>query len=289
MQKSELGTTGAMISGIGYGGMPLSIQGRPPETLGRKVIHAAIDCGINFIDTADVYCLTDDDIGHNERLIAEALAERRGEEIFVATKGGLRRPNGDWTRDASPRHLREACEQSLRSLRVEQIFLYQLHAPDPNVPFMASIEALAELQQKGKIRHIGLSNVTVEQIRSAQSVIDLVAVQNRLSPFFREALETEVVAECERQSITFLAYSPVGGGRLQKKLPAIPAVKRIAANRGVSPHAVVLAWVRAQGERVVPIPGASKVENVVDSAGAAALALTREEISAITAEEFSTR
>ncbi|MGZ8853908.1 MAG: aldo/keto reductase, partial [Thermoanaerobaculia bacterium] len=129
-----LNQTTEAISEIGFGGMPLSIKDRPPEEVGRAVINAAIDAGITFIDTADVYCLDDSDIGHNERLIASALRERADRDrVRVATKAGLRRPRGEWTLDGSPQHIRDACEQSLRSLGVEQIFLYQLHAVDPRV------------------------------------------------------------------------------------------------------------------------------------------------------------
>ena len=288
MKKLSLGNTGVEISAVGFGGMPLSIQGRPAEHESKAVLNAVIDAGIDFIDTADVYCYDDDDLGHNERLIATALRERGvAEQIHVATKGGLRRPKGEWTRDASPRHLREACERSLRALGVEQIFLYQLHAPDPHVPLEASIETLGELQQKGKIKHIGVSNVTVEQLRVAQDLVDVVSVQNRLNPYFREAIETSVVAECERQKITFLAYSPVGGGRLSKKLPKYLVLQRIAEAHGASPHAVVLAWVRAQGKTVVPIPGSRHVEYVYDSAKAAELELTADEIRQINETEFS--
>lgn len=177
---------------------------------------------------------------------------------------------------------------SLKALGVDQIFLYQLHAPDPGVPFEASVETLAELQQQGKVVHVGLSNVTTDQIAKAQRIIDVVSVQNRLNPYFREAIETGVVAMCEREKITFLAYSPVGGGRLSKRIPEIPAVVRIAKNRGVSPHAVTLAWVRAKGATVVPIPGASKVENAIDSASAATLELTAAEIDQLDRENFPT-
>src|SRR5437763_3630733 len=150
---------------IGFGAMPLSIQGRPPEEQGRRVLHAAIDAGMTLIDTADVYCLDDDDIGHNERLIASALRERDDRDrIRVATKAGLRRPKGAWTNDGSPQHIREACERSLRALGSDQIWLYQFHAPDPRVPFEKSVETFAELQRAGKGKHAGLSNGSIQAI-----------------------------------------------------------------------------------------------------------------------------
>ena len=268
---------------IGFGGMPLSIQGRPPEEVGRRVLQAAIDAGMTFIDTADVYCLDDDDIGHNERLIASVVRGR--DDVNVATKGGLRRPKGAWTNDGSPKHIREACEASLRALGVEQIWLYQFHAPDPRVPFEKSVETFAELQRAGKCKHVGLSNVSVEQIDAASRIVKVESVQNRLNPYFRESLG--VAAECGRRGITFLAYSPVGGGRLAKKLPQFELLQDIAKAHECSVHAVVLAWVRAKGPIVVPIPGARTVEHAVDSAKSVDVELTKDEIERIDATEFS--
>lgn len=288
MRHTTLNHTDERISAIGFGGMPLSIQGRPPEDAGKRVLHAAIDAGITFIDTADVYCLNDGDLGHNERLIASVLRERAdGAAIRVATKGGLRRPGGEWTRDGTPKRLRQACENSLRALGTEQIFLYQFHAPDPSVPFETSVETLAALQREGKCRFVGLSNVSVDQIEAAAKIVDVVSVQNRFNPYFREAVDEGVIAECERRRITFLAYSPVGGGRLSKKIPSFPLLQELAKRYGTSPHGVVLAWVRAHGEMIVPIPGASKVENAVDSAAAADLTLDPEDVKRIDETRFS--
>ncbi len=271
---------------IGFGGMPLSMQGRPPQDVGRKVLHAAIDAGMTLIDTADVYCLDDSDIGHNERLIASVVNTRPDRDrIRVATKAGLRRPHGDWTRDASPKHIREACERSLRALGTEQIWLYQLHAVDDRVPLEKSVETFAELQRAGKCRHVGLSNVSVEQIEKARTIVDIVSVQNRLNPYFRE--NVPVAEYCGENDITFFAYSPVGGGRLAKKLPSFELLQRIASAHGASVHAVVIAWVRAQGKTVVPIPGARTVEHALDSARATKVVLTEEELAEITATEFS--
>ena len=268
---------------IGFGGMPLSIQGRPPEDVGRKVLQAAIDAGMTFVDTADVYCLDEHDIGHNERLVASVVRGR--DDVKVATKGGLRRPRGAWTNDGSPKHLREACEHSLRAMGVERIWLYQFHAPDPSVPFEKSVETFAELQREGKCVHVGLSNVSVEQIDAASRIVTIESVQNRLNPYFRESLD--VAAECGKRGIAFLAYSPVGGGRLAKKLPQFDVLQRIAKAHGRSVHAVVLAWVRTKGPTVVPIPGARTVEHALDSARSVSVALTPEEIAEIDTAEFS--
>jgi aryl-alcohol dehydrogenase-like predicted oxidoreductase len=268
--------------------MPLSTAGRPSEADAVRVLHAALDAGMTLIDTADVYCLDESDVGHNERLIARALREWPGDRgsIVVATKGGLRRPGGRWENDARPDHLRRACEASLKALEAEAIDLYQLHRHDPVVPFADSVGELARLREEGKIRRIGLSNVSVEQIREADRIVPVTSVQNRLSPFFREALEDGVVEYTGRAGLGFLAYSPVGGGRLNRKLPDHPVVADIADSRGVSPHAVVLAWVLARGPNVIVIPGARTAEHAVDSTGAADLVLTAEEDRRIEAAEF---
>lgn len=283
MQRTTLGNNGEPIPVIGFGGMALSIQGRPPEEDGRRVLHAAIDAGMTFIDTADVYCYDDGEIGHNERLIASVVRERK-DEVKVATKAGLRRPKGAWTNDGSPEHIREACEKSLRALGTDRIWLYQFHAPDPRVAFEKSVEAFAELQRDGKFQHFGLSNVSVKQIEQAQRILPVVSVQNRLNPYFRENID--VAEECAKRGITFLAYSPVGGGRLAKKLPKFDVLIELAQLHDRSVHAIVLAWVRAQGKTVVPIPAARKVEHAVDSANAADLTLSADEIAAIDESEF---
>jgi len=286
MQTTTLGSTEERIPAIGFGGMPLSIQERPPEEQGRRVLHAAIEAGMTLIDTADVYCLDDGDIGHNERLIASALRERPDRDaIRVATKAGLRRPRGAWTNDASPAHIREACEHSLRALETERIWLYQLHAPDPKVKFEASVEAFAELQREGKFQHFGLSNVSIAQIETAIAILPVVSVQNRLNPYFRE--NVKVAAYCATQNITFLAYSPVGGGRLAKKLPQFDVLIELAQKYDRSVHAVTIAWVRTKGATVVPIPAARTAEHALDSAAAGDLTLTPTEIAAIDESEFS--
>lgn len=269
--------------------MPLSIEGRPPEPVAIQTIHAALDAGVTLIDTADVYCLSHLDLGHNERLIAAALKTWKGprETILVATKGGMERPDGAWTRNGRPEHLFRACDRSLTNLGVDRIQLYQLHAPDPQVPLRESVEALAELVRRGKVQWIGISNVSIEDIEDARQVHPIETVQNRLSPFFTESLDDDVVQHCVAKQLGFLAYSPVGGGRLNKKLPGHPVVKQIAERRGVSAHAVVLAWVIAQGSTVIPIPGARTPEHAMDSATAAELTLDGADLQAIDAAEFS--
>jgi len=289
MQTRSLGPEAPAVSAVGLGGMPLSIRERPAGHVGERVIHASLDAGVTLIDTADVYCLNDDDIGHNESLIRKALASWSGDRpsVTVATKGGLTRPQGRWERNAHPDHLRRACDRSLQALAVDQIDLYQLHAPDPRVPLTDSVGALAELKSEGKIRWVGLSNVSVDDIKVAEEMVPVVTVQNRLSPFFREALETGIVDYCAERGIGFLAYSPVGGGRLNKKLPGHPVIKTIARRHGVSPHCVALAWVLSRGPNVIPIPGARTVEHALDSTHAPDLVLDAGELATIDDAEFS--
>ena len=269
--------------------MRLSIQERPPEEQGIRVIQAALDAGVTLIDTADVYCLDDNELGHNERLIARALKTWRGnrDSILVATKGGMRRPGGRWEMDGRPEHLRAACERSLRALEVERIDLYQLHVPDPRVPLTETVGALADLQRQGKIRWVGLSNVSVPEIREAQTVVPGDQRAEPAEPVLPGGTGGESGAILWRGGIGFLAYSPTGGGRLNRKLPAHPVLQPMAARLGVTPHALVLAWLLAQSPAVIVIPSARTVEHAVDSTTAAEVTLSESDLAAITAAEFS--
>ncbi len=281
MSRRALGSSKIEVAPIGLGGMPMSIAGRPGEEDSVRVIQAALDAGMDFIDTADVYCLDDDDIGHNERLIARAIRGRTG--VVVATKGGLERPKGAWTSNGHPDHLRRACEKSLRALGVDRIDLYQLHAPDDDVPYLDSIGALAALRDEGKIAHIGLSNVSVDEIRAAQDVVTVVSVQNRCNPFDRSAWEDGVVQYCTEQGIAFLPYSPVGGGRGKRQVANSDTLKAVALRHNVSPFQVALAWLLLKSPVMIPIPGASKVPNAVDSAAAMRLQLPSDDMAELDA------
>jgi aryl-alcohol dehydrogenase-like predicted oxidoreductase len=269
--------------------MHLSLQERPPEVESVRVIRAALDAGVRLIDTADVYCLDDSDIGHNERLVADALRGWSGPrgDVLVATKGGLTRPGGRWERAGRPEHLRSACDRSLRALGIERIGLYQLHAPDPAVPLEESVGALADLRRDGKVRWVGLSNVSVPEIRAAEAIVPIASVQNRLNPFFREALADGVVRYCEERGIGFIAYSPTGGGRLNRKLPGHPVLRPMAERLGVSAHALVMAWVLSRSPAVIAIPSARRVEHALDSVRAGELELSPEDLGAIDRAEFS--
>jgi aryl-alcohol dehydrogenase-like predicted oxidoreductase len=273
MQRRLLGSSGIEVNPIGFGGMPLSIRNRPDESQAVRVIHAALDAGMDFIDTANVYCLDDADLGHNERLIAKALEEWSGPPPIVATKGGLTRPQGAWERDGRPESLKRACEGSLRALAVDRITLYQLHAPDPNVPFEESVGALAQLKAEGKIEHVGLSNVSVDQIERARRIVDVVSVQNRCNPFDRRAFSEGVVSYCEKNGMAFLPYSPVGGSRGKAEVKNDPILTEIATRHDASPFEVALAWLLRKSEVAIPIPAASKPQNARSSARAMTIEL----------------
>jgi aryl-alcohol dehydrogenase-like predicted oxidoreductase len=274
------------VSAIGLGAMPMSIEGRPDEARSLATIHAALDAGATLIDTADAYHRDAHDVGHNETLIAKALASHdRGGDVLVATKGGHLRPgDGSWTLDGSPRHLREACEASLRRLGVEAIGLYQFHRPDPRVPYAESVGAVRDLLDEGKIRMAGISNANPQQIRQAQEILGgrLVSVQNQFSPAFRSS-EPELDL-CDALGIAFLPWSPLGGISRARELGSSYApFARVAEGHGVSPQRVCLAWMLAKSSVVVPIPGASRPETILDSLAATDLALTAGELAALDA------
>ncbi len=282
MKQRQLGPGGPQVSAIGLGGMYMSITGRPDEAQAIRAIHAALDAGVTFLDTADVYCLDDSEIGHNERLIARALVGRT-EAVVVATKGGLRRPKGSWTRDGSPEHLTRACEKSLAALGVEAIDLYQLHAPDSKVPFVESVGAIARLREAGKVRRVGLSNVDAQEIAEAARIVPITSVQNRWNPGHRHPEEDGVLAACEAAGIAFLPYSPFGGASGAKSLGSMKGLAAEAEKRGVSSHRLVLAWMLAKSPVVIPIPGVRRPETARDSAAAADLELSPDDVTAVQA------
>jgi aryl-alcohol dehydrogenase-like predicted oxidoreductase len=272
---------GADVFPIGLGGMPMSLAGRPPEERSIRTIHAALDAGVNLIDTADAYSVDDTDIGHNERLISRALRGRR-DGVIVATKGGHTRPGGAWELDGSREHLRAACEASLRALNTDRIDLYQYHRPDPAVPYEESIGAIKELQDEGKVRWIGISNASVAQIELACSIADVVSVQNQLSLEYTAPLAKGEVAECEARRIAFLPWSPLGGiPRAGDAAGRHHPVRAAAEAHGVSPQQVALAWLLSLSPAVIPIPGASRPESIEDSVQAVDLDLSAGELAAI--------
>jgi aryl-alcohol dehydrogenase-like predicted oxidoreductase len=286
MKQRVIGDTS--VSAIGLGGMPMSIEGRPDERRSVATIHAALEAGVTLIDTADAYHLAaHDEVGHNEELIAKAVREYSGDTsaVLIATKGGHLRPEaGSWAQNGDPAYLKEAAKASAKRLGVEAIGLYQFHRPDPAVPYADSVGALAELLDEGVIRMAGISNATVDQIREANEVLGgrLASVQNRFSPVFRSS-EPELEL-CDEMGIAFLPWSPLGGiGGAADLGTTAEEFAVLARDRDVTPQVVALAWELAKSDVVVPIPGASRPQSILDSVTAATVKLRPEEVARLDA------
>jgi aryl-alcohol dehydrogenase-like predicted oxidoreductase len=271
------------VSAIGLGGMPMSIEGRPGEQQSITTIHAALDAGVTLIDTADAYHRDAAEVGHNEELIARALAAYGGDtsQVLVATKGGHLRPgDGSWTQNGRPEYLLKAAKASAQRLGVEAIGLYQFHRPDPAVPYAESIGAIKQLLDEGVIQLAGISNASVAQIGEANQILGgrLASVQNQFSPGFRSSLGE--LEHCAKLSIAFLPWSPLGGIRRAAGLgDRHDAFAQVAAAHQVSPQQVALAWELALAPVVIPIPGASRPASILDSVGAAELVLSADEMT----------
>ncbi|MFK0110183.1 aldo/keto reductase [Streptomyces sp. NPDC091217] len=285
MKQRTIG--GRTVSAIGLGGMPMSIEGRPEARRSIATIHAALDAGVTFVDTADAYHRDAAEVGHNEELIAGALRAygRGADDVLVATKGGHLRPgDGSWTVNGDPAHLKRAAKESAKRLGVEAIGLYQFHRPDPRVPYADSIGAIRDLLDEGVIRMAGISNATVDQIDEANQILGgrLDSVQNQFSPRFRSSLRE--LEHCAELGIAFLPWSPLGGIANAAELSAQQAAFREVADEvGVSVYRVTLAWQLALAPVVVPIPGASRPESIRDSAAATDVELTAEQMSRLSA------
>jgi pyridoxine 4-dehydrogenase len=278
MNKKELSASAAgtislggdiAVHRLGFGAMRLTgpgIWGPPKDRKGAiAVLRRAVELDVNFIDTADSY-----GPHANEELIAEALYPYPA-GLVIATKGGWNRPGpNQWTHDATPSHLRDAVEGSLKRLRVDRIDVYQLHIPDPVVSFEASMETLAQLRNEGKIRLIGLSNVTQEHIERARKIVPIVSVQNRYS--FADREWDYVVDYCERNGIAFIPWFPLGAGKV-----AGDVLERIARAHQATPMQVAVAWLLRRSPNMLPIPGTSSIEHLEQNVAAGALRLTDEE------------
>lgn len=278
------------VSALGMGAMPVS-QGRSPAVPHEQAIatlHAALDAGITFFDTADIYAPTWDTMGHNEQIVAEALRTWPGDtsQVVVATKGGITRGEGEtWGRNGSASYLRSALETSLASLGTDTVDLYYWHRPDRSIRYAEGVETLAALREEGLIREIGISNADVEEIEVAREVLGeggLAAVQNQFSLTFFHTSREEL-AHCAGHDIAFVPFSPLGGtgGGARGLGQRFPQVAQIAEAHGVSPQRVVLAWQLSLGEHVIPIPGAGRPESITDSAAAMGLQLSQDELEAI--------
>lgn len=286
MKNKRLGNTNFNISAIGLGGMPLSLASRPTEAQSIAVIHHALDLGVTLIDTADSYCQDQSDKHHNEELIAKALQQYTGDirPITIATKGGLMRPQGSWTRNGNPHHLRKTIRESFEALGGQKpIDLWQYHAPDPSYTIEAALAPAKEAVEAGIIRFVGVSNFSVEQIKRARDTVEISSVQNQYNPWHREPESDGVLEYCEAEKLTFFPWSPLGGSRRAKSLQDIPAIAKLAAEKNVSVYCIVLAWLMAKSPCIVPIPAATKLSSIEDSVKAMDVKLTDEEIQQISA------
>lgn len=263
-----------VVNRLGFGAMRITGPGiwGPPADLdeARSVLRRAVELGVNFIDTADSYG------PHvSENLIREALAPY-ADDVVIATKGGLERPDPHvWTNNGTRAHLRDVCHTSLMRLGLEQIPLYQWHRPDPAVPLEDAVATLTELQQEGKIKHIGVSNVTVDQLKQLTSMTTIVSVQNRYNVGTRDS--DDVLNYCTEHGIVFIPWAPM------QDVTDTPAVRDIAERHGASPRQLVLAWLLARSPQMLPIPGTGKVAHVEANVAAAEIRLTDDEVAALTA------
>ncbi len=262
---SRLGFGAMRITGAGIWGPPPDI----PEAL--RVVRRAVELGVNFIDTADSYGPE-----VSENLIAEALYPYPA-GLVIATKGGLIRPGPDaWNRNGHPKHLREACEGSLRRLRRDRIDLYQYHAPDPRVPLEDSIGELVKLRNEGKIRHIGVSNMTLEQIKQAERLTPIASVQNRFN--LEDRRSDSVVEYCTRKSMAFIPWAPLDSGRYTRQSGSVRTLAKVAERHKVSVGAAAIAWLLHHSRAILPIPGTGTIQHLEENVAAASIRLSPEDL-----------
>jgi pyridoxine 4-dehydrogenase len=268
-----------LVNRMGYGAMRLT--GQPGNfgpyadwDGGQSLLRRAVELGVNFIDTAEAY-----GPGFNEELIASAL-HPYPDRLVIATKGGIDKPSPDNIRaNGSPENLRRGCEASLRRLKCDRIDLYQLHRPDPQVPFADSVGALAELQREGKIRHIGLSNVTLAQLEEARQIVAIASVQNRFS--ISDRTGEDILDYCTQHNITFIPWGPLGANPLKQGTPLAKAegiLADIAMQHNVKPNQIALAWLLYRAPNIVLIPGTTTISHLQENVAAAAIGLTSDEI-----------
>jgi pyridoxine 4-dehydrogenase len=263
LEVQRMGLGAMRVTGAGVWGDP------PDRAAAKALLRRALELGITFVDTADSY-------GPyvSEEIIAEALHPYPA-GLVIGTKGGLTRPNRSWRPDGRPEHLRAAIDGSLKRLRLERIDLYQFHAPDPRVPFADSLGAIAEAQRSGKIRHIGLSNVSVAQLEQAERLVKVVSVQNEYN--LGDRASEDVLSACAQRGIAFLPWYPLGAGSVLRSAK----VKRVASRHAASAAQVALAWLLAHSPVMLPIPGTGSIAHLEENVAAAALQLPAEELRAL--------
>ncbi|MBD2197366.1 MULTISPECIES: aldo/keto reductase [Calothrix] len=285
MKMKQLGNTNVYISELSLGAMGLSLVSKPPESQAIATIHRALDLGINIIDTADSYCIDESDKHHNERLICKALQQYNGDtsHVLVATKGGYIRPKGEWVFNGSPEHLRKTIRESFEALGGEKpIDIWQHHRPDPNYTIEQSLTPVKEAVAAGIIRFVGLSNYSVEEIKRARDLVEVVAVQHQLNPWYRHHEFDGVLNYAQQEKLTFLASSPFGGiqgVRRTSALEKLTVFTEIAEAKGITVYSLMLAWLRSKSPVIVPIVGASRPTNIEASVNALMVQLSPEEVN----------
>ncbi len=280
MRMRRLGPDGPTVSVVGLGGMLLSINGRPPVDQASRVLRMAIDSGVNLIETSDAYCLDDQELHHNERLLARTLEGQR-EKVTVVTTVGCRRPGGAWTVDSEPEHLVAAVEGSLKAQDVEALDLVMLYASDRRVPYEESVGALARLREQGKVKHVGVCNADLEQIKRAESVVPIQAVQNRWNPQAREIERNGVLDHCLETGKALIAYQPFGGTLGAPTLTTLGKLSDQARRRRLSPYQLVLSWMTNKAPVTFVVTGARRPESIEDSAGAGSVEFDADAVRAV--------
>jgi aryl-alcohol dehydrogenase-like predicted oxidoreductase len=263
---------GVQVGEVGLGAMHFGTAAELDDDRSVRCVHDALDAEVTLIDTA--LCYTPPGVAnHSERIVAQALRTHpRGQEALVATKGGHHRDGAEFVTDGRPETIRKHCELSLAALGVERLGLYQMHWPDPQVPLAETVGAFAQLREEGKIAMVGLSNVTLEQLREAQAIVAIASVQNPFNPMY--VADRPLIAACAQDDIAYLPWAPLIGNHAH-----VPAIRALAAERGVSEQSVTVAWHLAQGPNVIPIPGTRHGANIVDCVGGSGLELTAEELA----------
>lgn len=266
---------------VGFGTMSLCIRpDRPTEKESIALIEELIAAGLRFIDTADCYCLGEEDFGYGERIVAPFMKRN---DVLVATKGGMIRPEGRWARKGDAAHLRSACEASLKRLGVEQIELYQFHAPDKDVPIEESLNELVKLRAEGKIKHIGVSNFWLDDLKVAREIADVVSVQNPLSILFYEQEQYDgILRYCEESGVNFIAYAPLGGFRQPYIFSQISEdFNALAARLSMTPYQLALLRLKALSPSIVPIPGSVSKQHVLENLAIGTMSISSEVVSEV--------
>ena len=286
MERRPLGKTGIEVSAVGYGAMALSLEGGPPEAESVAILQQLLGGGVTFFDTADTYCRGPGDLHHNERLLARALAARQGgpEPVCVATKGGTVRTASGWEIDGTPDRLYRGICASFQALGgKEPISIWQHHWPDPRYSIAAMMKPVRRAVEEGLVRFIGVGNYSVQQLREVRDVLPVVSVQNQFNLWHREPEEDGMLEYCEREDIVFLPWRPLGGLGLAHRLGEIRPVADLARERGISPQRLMISWHLAKSKCIFPIPGSSRVENVLDCLAAREVRLEPREIARLDA------